>query len=128
MRGLPLTLEWPRSADLIALERRLVEREAEPGLSRYHEQAALDGRRLLLEPERPRHVLDGEAVGNGRDEMDVDLRHEVAHHGEVERLGHAGDLHPLRDAAHAQEVDHHDVDRARFQQMAEGYDAVVVFT
>src|SRR2546421_11881657 len=33
---------------------------------------------------------------------------------------------PLRDAAHAQQIDHHDVDRARFQQMAEGHDAVVV--
>jgi hypothetical protein len=28
------------------------------------------------------------------------LRHDVAHDRQVERLGHAGDLHPLADAAH----------------------------
>ena len=61
-----------------------------------------------------------------RDEVHVDLRDQVAHHRQVEGLGHAGDLHPLRDAAHAQEIDHHDVDGAVLQQVAEGHDAVVV--
>ena len=86
----------------------------------------LDGRCLLEEPERPRHVLDGQAVGNGGHEMHVHLGHEVTHHRQVERLGHSRDLHPLRDAAHAQQVDHHDVDRAPLEQVTERDDAVVV--
>src|SRR5882762_11717997 len=85
------------SADLITLERGLIEREAEAWLLRDHELALLDRWRLLEELERPRHVLDGEPVRDRRDQMDVDLRHQVAHHRQVEGLGHAGDLHPLRD-------------------------------
>src|SRR5204863_170275 len=44
-----------------------------------------------------------------------------------EGFRHAGDLHPRRDAAGAQHVDHHDIDRAVLEQMAEGRDPVDVF-
>src|SRR5262245_65296367 len=87
---------WPcaterGSADLEALHRRLVEGEAEPGLLRHRELAALDRRRLLVEAQGPRHVLDGEADGDRRDQVHVDLRDQMAHDRQVERLGHARD-------------------------------------
>src|SRR5207248_10307527 len=39
---------------------------------------------------------------------------------------HAGDLQPLGDAAYPHQIDHHDVDRARLEQVTERHDAVVV--
>src|SRR6266568_3755590 len=84
--------------------RRRVEREPEPRRLRHHELAALERRRLREEPERPRHVLDGEAVRDRGDKVDVDLGDEVAHHRQVERLGHAGHLHPLRSEEHTSEL------------------------
>src|SRR5262249_15040839 len=62
-----------RLRHLEALDRGLVEGEAQPRLLRHHELTALERRRLLEEPQRPRHVLDGETVGNRRDQMHVDL-------------------------------------------------------
>ena len=58
--------------------------------------------------------------------MHVDLGDEVAHHRHVEGLGHARDLHPLGDAAHAQQIDHRDVDRPVLEELAERGDAVDV--
>src|SRR5439155_10519980 len=52
---------FPRSPDLVALDRGRVEREPQPRRLRHDELAALERRRLREEPERPRHVLDGEA-------------------------------------------------------------------
>src|SRR2546422_5215658 len=66
------------SADLVALDRRLIERQAQARPARHHEPAAFEGRRLLVEPERPRHVLHGEAVGDGGGQVGVDLGNEVA--------------------------------------------------
>src|SRR5262249_5226969 len=114
------------SADLKAFHRGLVERQAEAQLLWHDELPALDGRRLLVEVQGPRHVLDGQAVGDRCDQVHVDLRYQMANDRQIERLGHARDLHPLRDTAYAQEVDHHDVDRAVLEEMAEGDDAVVV--
>src|SRR5439155_16087522 len=51
----PSTMQATASADLVALDRRLIEGQAEPGFLRHHELAMLDGRCLLEEPERPRH-------------------------------------------------------------------------
>ena len=59
--------------------------------------------------------------------MQQHLGHDVAHHRQVEGLGHGRDLHPLGDAAHPREVDHDDVDRARFDHVAEGHDAPDIF-
>jgi hypothetical protein len=58
--------------------------------------------------------------------VDVELGDEVADHGQVEGFRHAGNLHPLGDAARAQEVDHHDVDRPVLEHVAERHDAVVI--
>jgi hypothetical protein len=51
--------------------------------------------------------------------MDVDLRHPVADHRQIEGFGHTGDLEPGRDAAGAHLIDHHDIDRARLHHVAE---------
>src|SRR4030095_1236699 len=79
-------------ADLVALDRGRVEREPEARLARHHQLAPLERGRLLEELERPRHVLHREPVGNGGDEVHVELGDEVAHHRQVEGLRHAGDL------------------------------------
>ena len=65
--------------------------------------------------------------GDRADQMHVDLRDAVADHRQVEGLGHAGDLEPRGDAARAHLVDHHDIDRAGFEHVAERHDAVEVF-
>jgi hypothetical protein len=57
----------------------------------------------------------------------MDLRHAVADYRQVEGLGHAGDLQPWGNAAGAHLVDHHDIDRAGFEHVAERHDAVEVF-
>src|SRR5262245_45974602 len=54
----------------------------------------------------------------------MDLGEEVAHHWQVERLCHAGNLHPVGDAAHAQEIDHDDVHRARLDHVSKRRDTV----
>ena len=105
------------------LQRLLVELEAQPGLVRQHELALLDHRRLLVERHHPRHVLDGEAVGAGRHHVHQHLGHDVADDRQVEGLGHAGDLHPLRGAADPREIDHDDVDRVRLDHLPERRDA-----
>ena len=51
---------------------------------------------------------------------------EVRDDRQVERLRHAGDLQPLRDAAGAQQVDHDEVERARLEHVPERRDAVDV--
>ena len=56
-------------------------------------------RHLFPQLEQARHVLDGQPVGDRADQVDMDLRHAVADHRQVEGLGHAGDLEPRRDAA-----------------------------
>src|SRR5262249_44407208 len=98
---------WRRSwvsANLVALERCLIEREPESGLRGYEQLAVIELRRFFPKPQRPRHVFDREAVGDRRDQMHVQLGDEMADHGQIERLRHTGDLHPLRDAARAQQI------------------------
>ena len=51
----------------------------------------------------------------------MDFGNEVADDRQVEGFGHAGDLHPLRDAADPHQIDHDDVDRARLDHVAEGH-------
>ncbi len=51
----------------------------------------------------------------------------MADHRQVEGLGHAGDLEPWGDAAAAHLIDHHNVDRAGFDHVAERDDAPEVF-
>ena len=46
---------------------------------------------------------------------------------QVEGFGHAGDLEPWSDAAGAYLIDHHDVDRAGLEHVAERHDAPEVF-
>ena len=53
----------------------------------------------------------------------MEFRDHVADDGQVEGLGHAGHLHPLGDAADADQVDHHDVDGTRLDHVAERHDA-----
>src|SRR5262249_56224206 len=48
----------------------------------------------------------------------------VAYSREVEGRCHAGDLHPVGDAAHAQEIDHDDVHRACLNHMSKRSDTV----
>jgi hypothetical protein len=55
---------------------------------------------------RPRPGFDGTTIWPADDRQ-------------VERFRHARDLHPVRDAARAQQVDHHHVDRAMLEQVAE---------
>ena len=52
---------------------------------------------------------------------------QVARHGLVERLRHVGDLHPLRHAAGAQQVDHDDVDRMMRHGLPVRLDALEIF-
>ncbi len=59
--------------------------------------------------------------------MNVDLRHAMADHRQVEGFGHAGDLEPGGDPARAHLVDHHDIDRAGLHHVAERHDPVEVF-
>ena len=47
--------------------------------------------------------------------------------GRLKASRHAGDFHPVRDAAHPQQIDHDDVHRARLEHVAERRDAVHVF-
>src|SRR5262245_25613568 len=54
----------------------------------------------------------------------MDLGEEVAHHWQVERLCHAGNLHPVGDATHAQEIDHDNVHRARLDHVSERRDTI----
>ena len=56
------------------------------------------------------NVAEHKQLREPRRKMHVYLGYQMAHDGQVERFGHAGDLHPLRDASRAHEVDHHDVD------------------
>src|SRR5204863_1398210 len=73
------------------------------------------------------HVFDGEAVGNAGDKVGVEFGDDVADHRQVEGLGHAGDLEPRGDPAGAHQVDHHVIDRARVDHVAERDDAVQQF-
>jgi len=56
--------------------------------------------------------------------MGVNFRDDVANHRQVEGLGHAGDLHPLRDPADPDQIDHHVVYRACLDHMSKRHDAV----
>ena len=107
------------SAQRVAVDHVAIESQAQPGRRRHSQLAVHRPRHFLEQLQRPRHVFDGEAVGDRRDEMHVDLGEQVAHDRQVEGFGHAGDLHPVGDPAHPQQVDHHDVDRARFEHVAE---------
>ena len=49
------------------------ERQAEPRLGRHRHPAFLGNRRIVEQRLRPRHVLDGQAVRDGRDQVHVDL-------------------------------------------------------
>src|SRR5215468_468665 len=75
------------------------ELKAEAGFRRHHQFAVHGHRHFFEQPERPRHILHRETVGNGRHEVHVDLRQEVAYHWKVESLCHAGDLDPVGDTA-----------------------------
>src|SRR5262245_58422383 len=66
------------STDLVALDRGSIERQAQARLLRHHELATLDRGGALEEPERPRHVLDRQAVWYGGDEVHVELGQEMA--------------------------------------------------
>src|SRR5580704_6601491 len=57
----------------------------------------------------------------------VDFRDHMADHRQIEGLGHAGNLHPLRNSADPDQVDHYDVDRTRLDHVAERNDAVDEF-
>src|SRR5271166_347471 len=57
----------------------------------------------------------------------MDLRHAMADHRQIEGFRHAGDLEPWRDAAGAHLIDHHDIDRAGLEHVAEWHDAPEVF-
>ena len=72
----------------VAIERGLVEFEAETGCGRHHELAVLRPRDLLEEAHQPRHVFDGEPVRNRPDQVDMDLGDQVADDRQVESLGH----------------------------------------
>src|SRR5262245_59062580 len=72
------------SGDLVALDGTRVECETQAWSLGHDEVTALDGRRFLEQPERPGHVLDGEAVGDGGDDVHVDLGQQVAHDRQVE--------------------------------------------
>src|SRR6476661_4105245 len=110
-----------------ALERFRVELEPQPRFVGYGQLTVHRLRHFLPQLRRPRHILDGETVRNRRNHMHGNLRAQVIHDRQIERLSHAGDLHPLRDAARAYHVDHHDVDRTRFEHVAEWYETVDVF-
>src|SRR5260370_21169449 len=106
-----------------ALERSLVEFKAEAGRG-WHPELAFHGTwNFLEEPPEPRHVFDGESVRDRTDQMHMHFRYEVTDHRQLEGLCHPGALEPLRDAADPHEIDHHDVDRARLQHVAEGRNA-----
>src|SRR3954471_15711038 len=73
-----------RSSSRVAREDIRIELEPEPGLLRNDQHTVFDLRRFLVEPERARHVFDGQPVRHGGDEMNVDLRHEMAHYRQIE--------------------------------------------
>ena len=57
----------------------------------------------------------------------ADFRDDVAHDRQVEGFGHASDLHPLRDAADPDQVDHDIVDGSCLDHVAEWDDAIDEF-
>src|SRR5262249_15941807 len=77
-------------ADLVALDGLPIETQSQAGFLRHQELPILHLWGLLEEPQRPGHVLDGEAVWKGGDEVHVDLRDEMADHRQVKGFGHAG--------------------------------------
>src|SRR5436190_2146425 len=110
-----------------AVDRLQIEFEAEAGLCRHRQFAVLLHRHLFEERHQPRHVFDRQPVRHGADQMHMHLRDQVADDRQVERLGHAGDLQPLRDAADPHEIDHRNVDRAPLKHVAERHDAPDIF-
>src|SRR5947209_103433 len=71
------------------LEYGLVELQPQTWLLGYRQQAVLHRRRLLPEAQRPRHVLDGQVVGDRGDQVDVNLRDDVAHDRQIGAVGDA---------------------------------------
>src|SRR5215510_12205548 len=59
--------------------------------------------------------------------MHVNLGDQMRDDRKVEGFRHAGDLHPLRDATDAHQINHDNVDRASLQHLAEGRYTVNVF-
>ena len=73
-------------------------------------------------------VLKDEAVGDGGDEVDVDVLRSVWRDVEVVGLGKRCDLHELRDSAENEGIGLQDVDRAVVDHVAESVTSVFVFS
>src|SRR3974377_463260 len=93
-------------ADAIFIENVGCKFQPQPGFSRHCDFAFFWNRRIFEQAPSPWHVFDHKPVRYGRDEMDVDLRQEVAGHWRIECLSHASNLHPLRHTAHPKQIEH----------------------
>src|SRR6478735_6732574 len=96
------------SLGAVAVDRLQIEFEAEAGFCRHRQFAILLHRHFFEERHQPRHVFDREPVRYRSDQMHMHFGNEMADDRQVERLRHARDLQPLRDAADPYQVYHRD--------------------
>src|SRR5262245_32911348 len=109
---------WRYLRDLIALNRRFVELEPEPGPLRRDQLALLDSRHLPEDACRSWDVFDLVTDGNGRQEMHLNLGHDVPAHRNPMRLREGRDLAPGRDATDPREVEDDEIHGSRLHQHA----------
>src|SRR5439155_13850765 len=95
--------------DLIALHRLFIELEPEAGAVRRHELTLLDPRHCREDASRSRHVLHHVAVGDGRQQVHLDLGHHVAAHRNPMRLREGRDLPPRRHATDPRQVENDEI-------------------
>src|SRR5262249_38791841 len=75
--------------------------------------------RVFKDASCQRPVLEGQSVRDRRHQLDLDLRQQMADDLDVEGFGHGRDFEPTRDTTDAQQIDHQNVHRTQFEELAE---------
>ena len=100
------------------------ELQTQPRLGRHNQFTLHRHGNFLPQTKRPRHVFDSQTVGNRRNQMHMNFREQMAHHRQIECLGHGRDFHPVGNTAYPNQIDHDDIGRAGFDGMAKRRNAV----
>jgi len=112
--------------DLIGPHRRVVQLEPETGSIRGDELAALEPRHGSEDAGRSRHVFHQVSVGNGAQQVHLDLGDDVPTHRNTIRLRERGDLAPRRHATDSGQIENEDIDGLSFQELPEGVEVIQV--